>query len=370
MRKILFFMALACSGCLHAQLSVNILMPPSGVMDKQQLWNIIATNTEALPLTVQAQVTFSEVSTGQPVFVASASPLMLAPGTTQLTPGTIGVVSYNIINPNYRIDPGPGGLLPVGTFQVCYDFVILKYDKIVRECQQINIPPLGPLLLMQPADKTESDNAQPVFSWLPPSPLMTAGDLRYDFRLVEVLQGQTPADAIRDNLSVFTSSNLYAANFPYTGSNAATLETGKEYAWQVTAMANFSPITKSEVWSFRMKENKAAGILPKPDPVFIKLKKESAHDGYAVCWGDLRFDYLNESGDKSWSVLIEDQTVAQHISFTIPMDSIPLKNGQNLVRYNTGSDKRFISGHQYLLKVTNSRHEVWQLKFEYRKPEE
>src|SRR5688572_15698527 len=112
MRKTLLFIVLLCFKHATGQLSVNILMPPAGIMDKQQLWNIVATNTEAASFSPQLQVTFSEISSGQPVFVASITPFMLNPGTTQLTAGSIGPVFFNIVNPDYQIDPGPNGLLP------------------------------------------------------------------------------------------------------------------------------------------------------------------------------------------------------------------------------------------------------------------
>lgn len=366
MKKALFLFV--CIGLHHCygQLSVNILMPPAGIMDKQQLWNIIATNTETEPLAVQVQIRFSEVNTGQPVFTGSSSLFILSPGTTQLTPSTMGTVLYNIVNPDYQMDPGPTGLLPVGTFTVCYDFLISKYAKVVQECQQINIPPLGPLLLMQPSNGTTLQDLYPVFGWLPPSPVNSFNNLRYDLRVVEILANQTGADAIKDNVPLFNTSSLAATNFPYTH-NAHALEPGKKYAWQILAMNNLTVIAKSETWTFLIKEDAVQGSLPKPDPVFFKLRKEGAHDGYAVCWGNLRFDYLNETSDTAWHVLLEDLTAPKHISFVIALDSTKLKRGQNLVNYDAAADKRFIDKHQYVIKVVNSRNEVWQLRFEYRK---
>src|SRR5689334_3416555 len=140
--------------CCNGQLSVNILVPPSGMMDKQQLWNIIVTNTELTPLSIQVQANFSEMNTGQPVFTAATGSLMIAAGTKQLSAATIGQVQYNSVNANYRIDPGPTGLLPVGNFTVCYSFLIEKYGKVVQECQPVSIPPLGPLLLNQPSNES------------------------------------------------------------------------------------------------------------------------------------------------------------------------------------------------------------------------
>jgi len=337
-------------------------------MDKQQLWNMVLTNTEPTALSVQLQVVFTEVNTGQPVFTASVSPMMISPGTTQLTPGNIGAVMFNIANPDYQIDPGPNGLLPVGTFNVCYNFLIDKYNKVVRECQQINIPPLGPLLLIQPANGSELENMYPLFSWLPPTPAKSLNNLRYDIRLVEIQEQQSPADAIKDNLQVFTTAPLTTTNYPYTN-NAASLEPGKKYAWQIIAMNNLTMITKSEVWSFSIKKDAFRSLLPKPDPVFIKIKKEGAQEGSVIFWGNLRFDFLNESTDQHWNIMIEDLTTARHSSFALPMDSVVLKRGQNLVNYDATVDKRFINKHQYSLRVINEHNEVWLLRFEYRKPE-
>lgn len=369
MRKIFLFIALLCFNYMTGQLSVNVLMPPAGIMDKQQLWNIVATNTETSPFSLQLQVTFSDISSGQPVFVASVSPFTLNPGTTQLTAGSIGAVFFNIVNPDYQIDPGPNGLLPVGTFTACYDFMITKYNKVVRECQQISIPPLGPLLLVQPYNDTELPDLNPILSWLPPSPVHMLNNLRYDLRIVEVQAGQTPADAIKDNLSLLTAPGIIATNYPYNN-QSSSLEAGKKYAWQIIAMNNQTPITKSEVWSFTTKGSPAEILAPKTESNYFKLRKKGMSDGYAVFWGKIRFEYYNETGDKVWDMRIDDLTSATHISFTLPMDSMILKRGQNLVDYDAAGDKRFIDKHRYLLTISNSQNEIWELRFEYRKADQ
>jgi hypothetical protein len=368
MKKILFIIALLGSKWMSGQLSVNILLPPGGVMDKQQLWNIIATNTETSPLTLQLQVTFSEVNTGQPVFVASVSPFVINPGTTQLTPGSIGSVFFNIVNPDYQIDPGPNGLLPVGTFMACYDFMISKYNKVVRECQPINIPPLGPLQLVQPANGSELMDLNPMLSWLPPSPINMLNNLRYDLRIVEIQGQQTAADAIKENLSLFSSPGITATNYPY--SNQLTpLEAGKKYAWQIIAVNNSNVITKSEVWMFTTKTTTTTPLPPIAAPVYIKLRGKGMTEGYALFRGQLHFDYFNETNDIKWSISIQDLSDPGRISFNLPMDSLKIKRGQNLVDYDAHNDRRFIDGHQYLLKVISNTNETWQLRFEYRKPE-
>jgi len=366
-RNTLLLLIIMNTARAYGQLTVNVLVPPSGLMDKQQLWNIILTNTEQDPLSIQVQASFSELSTGQLVFTAVAGPVMITTGTKQLTATTIGQVQYNSVNSNYRIDPGPTGLLPVGSFTVCYSFLVVKYNKVVQECQPVTIPPLGPLLLNQPLNGSALQEFHPLFSWLPLSGVQSLTNLKYDLRLVEVLSNQSAADAIKDNIPLYIKRNLTAANYLHTP-NAPSLLSGKIYAWQVTATNNLSEIVKSEIWSFTTKQDPAMEILQAQEPSFIKLKKAGAQDGFGVYSGNIRFDYYNETGDKTWNVQVEDLTSASHISFSLQLDSVQLKRGQNLVNYNASRDKRFIDKHKYVLKVINSGNEIWQLRFEYHKP--
>lgn len=350
----------------HGQLSVNILVPPSGMVDKQQLWNIILTNTDATSLSIQVQASFSELSTGQPVFTASTGSMIIGTGTKQLTAATIGQVQYNSVNGNYRIDPGPTGLLPVGSFSVCYSFLIEKYNKVVQECQPVNIPPLGPLLLNQPSNGSSLQEFHPMFSWLPLSTGQSLTNLKYDLKLVEMLPNQSAADAMQDNPPLFVSHNLAVSNYLYTPS-APQLQPGKQYAWRVTATNNLSEITKSETWSFTTGKEKP-GNAPSPgNSTYIKLRKASGQEGYAVVKGNLHFDYFNETPDTSWDIRIEDLSGNKHASFSLAMDSMKLVRGQNLVDYPAAEDRRFIHGHQYLLQVINSNNEAWQIRFIYRK---
>ncbi len=365
MKKILFLIVLCYTQHCYGQLSVNILIPPSGMMDKQQLWNIFATNTETSPISVQVQVTFSELATGQPVFTASSS-FIVGTGTKQLSATSIDPVQYNLLNPDYRIEPGPTGLLPIGSFTVCYDFLILKYNKVVQECQQITIPPLGPLLLNLPSDGAVLSELQPLFSWLPPSPVNSLHNLRYELRVTEILPAQSAADAMQDNIPSATFRNLAANNFQYTQSSPA-LSPNTQYAWQVIAFNNLNEIGKSETWYFNTKQDATALPLLSREPAYIKLEKEGKQNGYAVFWGNLSFDYMNETGDTTLQILVEDLTNPRHTSFILPIDSIKLKRGQNLINYKAAEDSRFKNKHQYLLRLANSRNESWQLRFEYRK---
>lgn len=350
----------------RAQLTVSVLVPPSGMMDKQQLWNMVLSNTDPQPLTIQLQLNFSERVSGQPVFTATTMPFIISPGTQQVSIANLGNIHYDILNGDYRMDASPSGLLPVGSFNACYEFAITKPNKVVQECQPVVIPPLSPLLLNLPANGAMVQEPQPIFSWLPPSPVSSIANLRYEMLLVEILSSQSPADAIRDNIPVFNAKNVLASNLPYQ-QGAPALEPGKKYAWQVKAISNVSEINRSDTWSFTVAEKTTGPGRLRPDPVYIKLKKAGSQEGNAIFWGDIRVDYLNTTADTAWHISIEDLSIPQSSSFTIPTQSIKLTRGQNLLAYPATDDRRFIDKHQYLLKVTDSKNEIWQIRFEYRK---
>ena len=365
-RNLLLLLIVLNMGRSYGQLTVNVLIPPSGLMDKQQLWNIILTNTEQNILSVQVQASFSELSTGQPVFTAATAPIVVGMGTHQLSAATIGQVQYNSLNVNYRIDPGPTGLLPVGAFNVCYNFLIEKYNKVVQECQSVTVSPLGPLLLNQPFNGITLQEYHPLFSWLPPTPVQSLTSLKYDLKLVEVLANQSAADAIQDNIPLFIQRNLSAANYLHTP-NGPQLVPDKQYAWQVTATNNLSEIAKSEIWLFSTRQESTNNEISGANPVFTKLKKGSDAGGYAMFKRNVRFDYFNETMDTAWNIRVEDISGSQRKIFMLTLDSVRLTRGQNLVDYPAADDKRFIHGHQYRLQVLNSANEIWQLRFEYRK---
>jgi hypothetical protein len=78
---------------------------------------------------------------------------------------------------------------------------------------------------------------------------------------------------------------------------------------------------------------------------------------------------MNEAGDRAWNIKVTDITAARAKQVVLPLDSIPLRRGQNLVTVPLHGLDEFVNKHLYLLEISNSRNETWRLKFEYRKTE-
>ncbi len=96
-----------------------------------------------------------------------------------------------------------------------------------------SVPP--PPTLMTPADGRPLRVTNPVFTWTPVR-LTTGQQVWYQFRLVRVLPGQTPARALEANRAVLeTFVPQSSLTYP---SEAPRLEEGALYAWRVQSVVN------------------------------------------------------------------------------------------------------------------------------------
>lgn len=365
-KKIFFAIVLLLALQGRSQLYVNWQLPPMGIVEKSQLWNMLVTNTGNAAYPVHLELTFSNVSTGQPIMSASSQTVILEPGIKQLNANLLGPIQYNNLSSGFIIDAAPSGLLPAGAFEVCYSY--FKHtpegvEKMAEECREILIEPLSPPQLLYPYNQTAIAESNPLFSWLPPAPQNVFFNLNYDFTLVEVYPNQTAIEAVEQNYPLYKQQNITMLSLPYPPT-APSLEINKQYAWHVTANNAQTPVAQSEVWEFTLKQHPKADSLEKSGFPYVKLRK-GTEDGYAIFSKELKFDYLNETSDTTWNISIYDLSKSAGKKLSFSLDNIPLKPGQNLVSVPIAENTDFLDKHFYLLEVTNSRNEVWRLRFQY-----
>ncbi|MET0637783.1 MAG: hypothetical protein ABWZ25_17265 [Chitinophagaceae bacterium] len=352
-----------------SQVTVSLQLPPAGLLLKSQLWNMIATNASASGNWVHIELLLSGIAGNEPVLSATSATFLLPPGSQQLQVSNLSPIQYVTIDPSYQA-VATGEFLPVGQFLACYSVVVHGGDAIERiweECELIEVEPLSPVQLLYPYNQTAVETLVPTFNWIPPSPLSLFSNLFYEIEVVEILPGQTESDAIQQNIPIFSVSSLATPFYPYPAS-APSLEYGKNYAWRVTVKNGISPVSLSEVWAFTPKQfNERDSTISMVAP-FAKLRKDDLM-AYGIALGNLRFDYFNETADTVWNLKVLDITQAKNSVINLPMDSIPLKRGQNLITISL-EPLGFVDKHIYLLEIANSRNEVWRLRFEYRKNEE
>ncbi len=370
MKPLLTAMLLCGTWLAQSQLVLNIQLPPAGLTVKNQLWNLSLVNTFPTQTMVQVEMIMSDASSGQRVLTGVSRFFPVERGVKMVQQKDVVPVVYNTGGSGYNVDAGQDGFLPAGAFNVCYVISRMNGDaieKLSEECETVEIEPLSPPQLVMPSDSECVELARPLFTWLPPSPAPLFNNLVYDWSLVEIQGMQTGADAIQQNIPLYTQQNITYTSFQYPLS-APALDTSKQYAWWVIAKSNMAPVAVSDISAFRLNcAVKEPVATPYAGP-YLKVKREE--DGAMGLFpGIVRFEYVNEINDSSIQLTLTDITAA--VRKNIPLDTGYLKIhfGQNLLQLDLRDNGAMREKHIYLLELKNARRERWYLKFEYRKPE-
>ena len=234
---------------LKAQIIINVVQPPAGMITKDQLWNLVLTNSSNTVSEVTILMNLKDAKTGQSVLSAGTRSVLLNKGAKVLALQDIQPVQYNYGSQNLA-----GNFLPLGSYIACYTVSRYSHDvmeTIATECVRLNISPLSAPLLNTPANKAVLQTPAPQLTWLPPTPMDMFDNLTYNVSVTEVMEGQSPSEAIVYNTPLFTSANIKA---PYENYSSAysKLQSGKTYAWQVTARNGDNYAAATEVWTFSL----------------------------------------------------------------------------------------------------------------------
>lgn len=258
-RKLLAFglvLLLVC-GTLQAQVQIQGTLPAAGLVQKNQLWNLVLVNGTAEDMNGVVELTLRDRSTGLELLTAVTNPFILKKGAN-----TVNVNSFSPIQYNYtgmQPDNSLNGLLPAGSYAACYSYVYFRSESsetLSQECFSFDIEALSPPMLIFPTDSSVLDQAPVQFTWTPPAPAALFPVLQYDYFLVEVREGQRAAEAVQENLPVYHTANWNNNMLAYSAALPA-LEKNKWYAWQVVARDGRQYAGKSETWVFTIRESSA-----------------------------------------------------------------------------------------------------------------
>ncbi|MBS4065889.1 MAG: hypothetical protein KGZ74_15120 [Chitinophagaceae bacterium] len=348
-----------------AQLAVNLQLQPSGIIQKQQLWNIAVVNgsSERIPMLIELNVFDSR--NGNRVFSSVSKILIIAQGAKQITIHDVMPIQYQYLNPLYQIDASQNSLLPVGVFRFCYNF-FRTGDKgselLLEECRTMEVGPLSPPMLNLPQDSAVLSNKHPQFVWIPPVPLQTFKNLNYELRVVELQKGQNSSEALQKNLPFAEKGNIREPYFSYPSSLPA-FDTATMYAWQITAYDANGYSVKSEVWSFSIKNRNPSGLKLSTAYVWLKQGEDPS---MFVSSGHVKFSYENMRNDS----LVTYRVVAGNKEQQVRQGSIKLSPGQNFIDLDFGNKRFWRENETYRFELINSKGERWKLSMLFIEKEE
>lgn len=357
-RTILFLALILATLLSRAQINMTLQVPPVGVLVKNQLWNMLLVNTSNQSLLIRINLTMLDQKTNQPVLTASTLPFVLSRGPKQIQAKDLGPIEYTYNGPAVA-DRDPNGMLPVGNYEVCYTVSVGdKNNLAIENCIQLAVDPLSPVLLNTPADEASIYSASPQFTWLPPTPANLFSDLSYALVLVEVLPGQGKADAIEENIPVYTGGLIRNLYLNYASSYTA-LDTGRLYAWRIVAMNGGVPAAMSEIWTFRVVKAPLPSVQLRNDP-YLSLKR-GLDPSIAAGSPTMRLTYDNVPADTTVHYTIT--SLDDPGNPIVQQGQLTLRRGQNLLTLALSGTAGYDQKKVYLFRLINGRNESWTLKF-------
>ena len=349
-----------------AQVVVTTQLPPVGLHLKSQLWTLTLVNTGAVPAQVQLEVSFTEAFSNQRVFTGVTSFFTIPKGAKALRHADVQPVQYNLTDPNYQLDAGVDGFLPVGVFQVCYSVLAVNGDAVVRvaeECETVSIEPLSPVQLTYPFDGEVVSGLYPVFSWLPPAPLQLFTQLQYDWKVVEMVGGQLATDAVQENIPLVFQGGLGQQLMQYPV-GAQALDTGRRYAWQVVVRNGGNVVSQSEAWTFTYAPLTQNGSAAESIAQFVRMKPRE-EEGAVIVSDQIRILYEHELSDSLVGLRLYKLDGARKQPVALQVSQLVVSHGLNPIVLPAKGASWATAGKQYLLEVMNSRGQRHYLPFKF-----
>ena len=358
-RLLFWLMSVIISGAVTAQVNITVQLPPVGIVQNSQLWNITLSNTDNNPLFVNIILTLLSTNTNQPVFTASTQPFALAKGVVQLNESRLNPIQYT-----YLQGSNSNGLLPIGNYTACYTVNKVyneRYIQIAEDCQPLEVAPLSPPMLNTPENGAVIETLYPQFTWLPPTPLNLFTKLTYDLVVTEVMPGQNFIQAVQQNIPVYNIGNCTNLFDNYPASRKS-LDTGKIYAWRIIARNNRQFVAQSDVWTFKVKYPEQDSLVTENNG-YLKMKR-GYEPGVAVVTDLLKVEYPNYDNDATATCILKSLGDPGNI---LSSYKLPVKPGLNYIEISLKTGSKLLENKTYLLELRSSAGNEWSIKFLYKK---
>ncbi|RLI01296.1 hypothetical protein DRO30_04340, partial [Candidatus Bathyarchaeota archaeon] len=222
-------------------LTVHLNRPPMNQLLVEDLWRLDITNPTANTYQVYLRGEVDRIGEGR-IGEAESNEFTIPPGITHIRPHDITDIRNDDYDPEYKDALTHTGMLPAGNYRACVYVKKVGTDEqlLGTDCFDRTVQPITPPRLILPADGSDVIEPYPFFTWTQPVPVLPGTRITYKLRIVEVLPGQTPVEAMAANPAWFEDDDIPTTSFRYPIS-ARALEPDKQYAWQVEATGHRSP---------------------------------------------------------------------------------------------------------------------------------
>jgi uncharacterized protein (TIGR02145 family) len=250
-KKTLFFILsglfiLIFNSGIQAQVTISFIQPPPNQWKMEYMWNA-SINNSGKDITIYLTGTLEEKTRGL-IAHAETGKFTAKRGSFPLRVNDLKPTTH-YDNGKYEEIVRKTGTLPDGTYIICVTVFSSDGQELSKDCFEQTMAITSPPELTYPGNESTLQETQPVFQWMPPMPATPGEITTYKLKIVELLDGQVPIEAMEANPAFFTKESIRSASFQFPLS-ARPFVAGKNYAWQVAAHGKNYEIGKSQVWMF------------------------------------------------------------------------------------------------------------------------
>ncbi|MBP7558642.1 MAG: hypothetical protein KA821_20375, partial [Chitinophagaceae bacterium] len=110
-RNLWMFLLTLLPWTLTGQVSLNVQLPPAGLIQRDQLWNLAVINNGQDAIDVMLLLDLKDAQSGQSVVTASTGATLLPKGVKLISAQDIQPVYYNYLTAGFA-----GNYLPLGSY--------------------------------------------------------------------------------------------------------------------------------------------------------------------------------------------------------------------------------------------------------------
>jgi hypothetical protein len=214
------------------------------------LFALSLSNPSARSVSVTFRATVTEARAGR-VCVAGSEAVDLRPGTRSIDARSVEPIALLETAAPVQEALRRTSAFPDGEYTVCVDVLDAATSAVLASsCIAQKVSSALPPILIGPYDGSDVADNLVVWSWFMQPSSTNGAVIRCELRVVEILEGQTPEEALRVNPPVIVRSDLTATAWQ-TSAAVRSFLAGHRYAWRVTAFNNGAVASESEIWSFR-----------------------------------------------------------------------------------------------------------------------
>jgi len=357
LRLVLFFFCLSPLS-IFSQVVISPKLSNTSVFNLNQLLNVQLINVGVESVRGIVDVQIEDQST-QTIFQIQSLPFELLHGQT---------LDASQINWEGRLQFGEkelsrmlaqSGRLPTNQYVYCYRFLDIQVGRVLGSfCQEQTYQNFQLPQLAFPSNNATLQNPFPLLSWYPPMPI-SGIDLTYSLRLVEIVNGLSPQEAINRQIPLLEKHNLKGLTHPYPVT-AIPLKKDKIYAWQVVAYSAGIELGRTDVWQFTLTTPEL--IVEEPASEAYRFAKKELNGSYHVFKDQLLLAYKNHLSETELRYVIYPINNKQKKLKNLP--TLKLSSGVNTLEIDPKKLK-MKKGERYILEIEDSRNQRYFLEFQF-----